>query len=351
MGRKPKFCVEYFPHFVKSSKTKRILDRYWGNDGYAFWFKLLEMLGAEDNHYLNLSHAAEWEDFLAFMLLDEETAFSIIRKLIELGKIDSQLWEEARVIWCQSLVDNLGSVYDKRKISAPEKPNISAFGEYPGQKYAIESIDGPDIPQSKVNKSIVHESKDSPLTPLTGGSENADTRREPTGFEMATGEPTQGSPSQTRDPQEDESGESLAVKMAASETNDVSHSPTRKLRKRANTGVLTQEQQEKFEIFYAAYPNKKSPGQAEKTFAKLNPSEELFKEILAGIERAKKHDRRFVRDDGTFAPYPSSWLNDRGWEDQFAEGGNNHGGTARCGNDPAKGAASFVPSSGFRGGK
>lgn len=69
---------------------------------------------------------------------------------------------------------------------------------------------------------------------------------------------------------------------------------------------------ERFERFYAAYPRKRSRGQAEKTFAKLNPDEQLLTEILSGIERAMKSADW---QNPKFIPHPSSWLNDKGWLD------------------------------------
>ena len=71
-----------------------------------------------------------------------------------------------------------------------------------------------------------------------------------------------------------------------------------------------------FETFWAAYPRKKSKGQAEKTWKKLKVKEPLLNEILDGIERAKK-SHAWVKDSGEFIPYPSTWLNAKGWEDEY----------------------------------
>ena len=51
MARPKKQKVEYFPHFVMSGRTIFILENTYGNDGYAFWFKLLELLGDTEGHY------------------------------------------------------------------------------------------------------------------------------------------------------------------------------------------------------------------------------------------------------------------------------------------------------------
>lgn len=103
-------------------------------------------------------------------------------------------------------------------------------------------------------------------------------------------------------------------------------------KKRRTSKDLTATQLDRFEVFWAAWPNKVARGQAESTWKKYNPDSQLLSEILAGIDRAKKYDRRFK--DG-YMPHPSTWLNQKGWMDVFdrQDGGSN--------ND-------FKPSKGFR---
>jgi len=79
--------------------------------------------------------------------------------------------------------------------------------------------------------------------------------------------------------------------------------------------ILNQTQLQLFEIFWSAYPKKKSKGQAKKTWKKLNPDEFLLDRILASIETAKK-SKQWLKDDGDFIPHPSTWLNAEGWEDE-----------------------------------
>ena len=69
-----------------------------------------------------------------------------------------------------------------------------------------------------------------------------------------------------------------------------------------------------FDQFYSAYPRKKSPGQAKRTWAKLNPDQETFDSIMVGLEKAKKY---WTNIDKRFIPYPSTWLNNEGWLDEY----------------------------------
>jgi len=117
------------------------------------------------------------------------------------------------------------------------------------------------------------------------------------------------------------SGESLLVEMATGEPKEVSHSKTRKRAKKTLTSV----QQARFDKFWAVWPNKVSKGQAEATWAKLDPDDELTEKIIEGVKRAMKYDKRF--QPGGFTPHASTWLNAKGWEDEYhVPGGESDGG-------------------------
>jgi len=75
-----------------------------------------------------------------------------------------------------------------------------------------------------------------------------------------------------------------------------------------------------FDIFWKAYPKKKSKGQAEKAFEKVNPDEQLLQTILNAIDQAKQSDD-WQKAGGQYIPYPATWLNVRGWEDEIRKGG------------------------------
>ena len=44
MARPLKQTVDYFPHYVNHGKTLLIIENEYGNTGYAFWFKVIELL-------------------------------------------------------------------------------------------------------------------------------------------------------------------------------------------------------------------------------------------------------------------------------------------------------------------
>lgn len=74
-----------------------------------------------------------------------------------------------------------------------------------------------------------------------------------------------------------------------------------------------------FDSFWKAYPKKKSKGQAEKAFVKVNPDDTLLAIILAAIKKAMESPE-WLKDDGKWIPYPATWLNAKGWEDEIKEG-------------------------------
>ena len=126
MGRARKQTAEYFPHFVASGRTMFVLETNWGNDGYAFWYKLLELLCSSDGHMYDCSEAANRMYLTAKTRVPEEKAKEILDTLAEMGKLDPELWKEKQIIWCQHLVDNLTALYAKRTTPIPQKPPTGA---------------------------------------------------------------------------------------------------------------------------------------------------------------------------------------------------------------------------------
>ena len=71
-----------------------------------------------------------------------------------------------------------------------------------------------------------------------------------------------------------------------------------------------------FDAFWKKYPKKKSKGQAEKTWQKIKPNTELVIEIMDGLEKAIASED-WKREGGQFIPYPATWLNAKGWLDEY----------------------------------
>lgn len=119
MARPKKSTVDYFPHDTKHGATIQVLESKWGNDGYAFWFKLLEMIGSHENHYIDCRKPSEWELLTAKTRVSYETATEIINMLSNLDAIDSFLWTKHQVIFCIKFLGRIEDAYRKRKEKLP----------------------------------------------------------------------------------------------------------------------------------------------------------------------------------------------------------------------------------------
>jgi len=74
----------------------------------------------------------------------------------------------------------------------------------------------------------------------------------------------------------------------------------------------------RFDDFWSCYPKKKSKGQAESIWKRKNLGNGSFDLIMKGLESAKRSDE-WHKDGGKFIPYPATWLNAKGWEDEYEE--------------------------------
>jgi len=75
-----------------------ILEQRYGNNGYAFWFKLLELLGTTDGHYIDCNDPCQWEYLLSVTRLDDNTCHEILDLLGRLNAIDNDIWKEKKII-------------------------------------------------------------------------------------------------------------------------------------------------------------------------------------------------------------------------------------------------------------
>lgn len=160
MSRPRKQGCSYFSHDADNgnSKTLFILEQRWGNDGYAFWFKLLESLTATGGHFLDLNNPVTAEFLQAKTRTDEATTIDILDLLAKLGSISAEHWA-GKVIWCPNLIERLNSVYRNRRIEPPSPPEVitsrmSRSSEVSTcRNPSAPGVSGPESTQSKVKES------------------------------------------------------------------------------------------------------------------------------------------------------------------------------------------------------
>jgi DNA replication protein DnaD len=73
-----------------------------------------------------------------------------------------------------------------------------------------------------------------------------------------------------------------------------------------------------FDAFWEVYPRKVAKAKARKSWDKLSPDDELLGQIISALEQ-QKQSRDWIKDNGQFIPYPTTWLNQRRWEDELPE--------------------------------
>jgi len=128
MGRKPRQTVDWFPHYCLHKMTMAIIEDKFGIPGYAFWFKLLEMLGSSSGHYIDCNKAASWEFIQAKNRMDSEKCREILDTLAKLEAIDKQLWED-KIIWSDNFIEGIAEVYEHRTTDIPIKPTLDIVGK------------------------------------------------------------------------------------------------------------------------------------------------------------------------------------------------------------------------------
>jgi hypothetical protein len=159
--------ADYFPHYAEGGRTMYILDEQHGNDGYAFWFKLLEILTATEGHVYDCRKPGALEFLQARTHLTAEKAETILNLLAKLDAIDADLWSR-RVIWVQNLVNNFKDLYKNRRRPLPSKPGFHP--ENPGtapvstpENHSAAPVSTPRNHQSKV-KDIKVKERSKPLS-------------------------------------------------------------------------------------------------------------------------------------------------------------------------------------------
>jgi hypothetical protein len=128
VARPIKQTVDYFPHDANAneSMTLTIIQERFGINGYAFWFKLLEMLCQTEGHCLDLSDEMKLEFLSAKSRIPTAETLEVLHLLAKLGAIDTELWTNNRKIWVQKLVDRVKDAYRRRVDKLPKRPVITA---------------------------------------------------------------------------------------------------------------------------------------------------------------------------------------------------------------------------------
>jgi len=99
-----------------------ILETRYGDKGYAFWFKILELLGSTNGHSYQFDQNGSIEYLLAYTRTEKEQATEILDLLASLDAIDLELWTNNHIIWSDNFIDGIKDAYRNRTEDMPNKP-------------------------------------------------------------------------------------------------------------------------------------------------------------------------------------------------------------------------------------
>jgi len=122
-GRKDKNVVDYFPHQCEHGRTIFILEKKYSHMGYSVWFKTLELLGKNENHYIDCRKAEDWEYITALMSATNEELMAIYNTCATLDAIHPELWEN-KIIWSGNFIRGIADVYRRRENKCMSFPKL-----------------------------------------------------------------------------------------------------------------------------------------------------------------------------------------------------------------------------------
>lgn len=161
MSRPIKEGLDYFPHDVNSSNDKKIeaLRALYGNDGYAFYFIMLEQIYQEPNGDLDVSDAETREEIMQILskkvAVTNELFLKMLDTAMKWGCFDKQLYAEKGIITSNGIKKRMGAVIKKRHKMRDKyqlhKNDISA-SETPQKPGRNQAETTPETPQRKEKK-------------------------------------------------------------------------------------------------------------------------------------------------------------------------------------------------------
>ncbi|MEO1209895.1 MAG: Lin1244/Lin1753 domain-containing protein [Cyanobacteria bacterium J06638_20] len=156
-GRPKKLTLDFFihDHDARCDRKVRGLRRRHGNDGYATYFILLEMLCSEDGLILNLSDPLDVETAVEECgTRDDAHLYAIIQTCVELRLLDRQMWESERCVFSHGLYQRYEARLQQRKADAEKKRNYRKAKQVEEKLQAMEEqqTQNSEIRDQKENK-------------------------------------------------------------------------------------------------------------------------------------------------------------------------------------------------------
>jgi hypothetical protein len=118
MARPPKSGMDYFPHDTDASNDEKIeaLRALYGNDGYAFYFILLERVYRSSNAELDISDKETVKILARKISISVERFQEILFSALKRGCFDEQAYTERQVLTSNGVKKRAEVVFEDRKI-------------------------------------------------------------------------------------------------------------------------------------------------------------------------------------------------------------------------------------------
>lgn len=83
-----------------------------------------------------------------------------------------------------------------------------------------------------------------------------------------------------------------------------------------NTSINKENYIKEFEKFWKHYPRKLKKQKSLEAFIKCKPTKELVEIMIKQVERFKD-TKQWKEENGKYIPHPTTWINNKRWEDEF----------------------------------
>lgn len=117
MARPLKKGLSYFPHDCDAVNDEKIeaLRMLYGNDGYAFFFILLERIYRTEDFELDISDSETIQILSKKIGINEDAFNQILHTALKRGCFDAQVYEERKVLTSNGIKKRAEVVVDKRE--------------------------------------------------------------------------------------------------------------------------------------------------------------------------------------------------------------------------------------------
>lgn len=173
MARPRKIGLDYFPHDVDASEDEKIeaLRALYGNDGYAFYFILLERIYRSDNAELDISKKAILAALIKKIGISEEKFFEILETCFEVGLFDKERYERDCVLTSNGIKKRYNEVQIMRERWRKKKEASPVFpGENSEENTGENSEETGESKEKKSKEKQRKEKKSTPPPPISSPS-------------------------------------------------------------------------------------------------------------------------------------------------------------------------------------